>query len=93
MSDIEKRFSNIWMAMAMNDSMPLTERQKNAVWEYPLSDTYINLWDNIKKTKPPADLDEAAQRVKNTTESGTSDFNTLYPFIVEIQKFYFIVLW
>lgn len=70
MANIEKRFSDIWMAMSMNDSLPLSERRKIAVWEYPLSDTYIKLWDNIKKTKAPLDLDEAAQRVKNTTESG-----------------------
>lgn len=89
MAYIEKRFSNIWMSMAMNDSMPLTERKKNVVWEYPLSDTYIKLWDSIQKTKVPVDLDDAAQRVKNTTETGNS-YSNIFLQINSIILFLFL---
>lgn len=50
-----------------NDSL---ERSKLVVWEYPLANKYTRIWQHIQETpNRPRTLDEAVQRVRNSTAS------------------------
>lgn len=70
MAAIEARFYQRWQQMAMNDSMTSLERSKLVVWEYPLANKYTRIWQHIQETpNRPRTLDEAVQRVRNSTAS------------------------
>lgn len=76
MAAIEKRFYDMWLKMTLNESLTPMERLKYAVWEYPLGDTYTKLWRTIKNVEAVHTLDEAVNRVRNSTF--TSGINALF---------------
>lgn len=67
MSQIEGRFYEIWKDMSLNDSLTPVERSKLAVWDYPVSDKYTKMWQAMQEAGLPNSLDEAVQRVRNST--------------------------
>nr|QGW50660.1 ionotropic receptor 18 [Propsilocerus akamusi] len=69
MADIERRFYEIWKDMSLNDSLTPVERSKLAVWDYPVSDKYTKMWQAMKEAGLPNTLDEAVERVRNSTPS------------------------
>ncbi|VDM74436.1 unnamed protein product [Strongylus vulgaris] len=44
MAEIEERFYNIWKEMSLNETMSPRERARLAVWDYPVSDKFTNMW-------------------------------------------------
>ncbi|RCN39163.1 hypothetical protein ANCCAN_14919 [Ancylostoma caninum] len=44
MAEIEERFYNIWKEMSLNESMSPRDRARLAVWDYPVSDKFTNMW-------------------------------------------------
>ncbi|XP_046623427.1 ionotropic receptor 25a [Neodiprion virginianus] len=69
MSDIEKRFYEIWKDMSLNDSLSDVERSKLAVWDYPVSDRYTKMYQAMKEAGFPANMSEALDRVRNSKSS------------------------
>ncbi|KHJ95646.1 hypothetical protein OESDEN_04406 [Oesophagostomum dentatum] len=69
MAEIEERFYNIWKEMSLNESMSPKDRARLAVWEYPVSDKYTNMWRYMQESKLPNNMEEAVQRVL-TSEDG-----------------------
>ncbi|KAL0269510.1 UNVERIFIED_CONTAM: hypothetical protein PYX00_007214 [Menopon gallinae] len=69
MADIESRFYQIWKDMSLNDSLSDVERAKLAVWDYPVSDKYTKMWQAMKEARLPHTLEEALERVRNSTSS------------------------
>ncbi|XP_074641312.1 ionotropic receptor 25a-like [Tubulanus polymorphus] len=65
MADIEAKFYGIWKEMSLNDSMSDQERAKLAVWDYPVSDKFTNMWTAMELSKFPKNQEEAIRRVKN----------------------------
>ncbi|XP_012287489.1 ionotropic receptor 25a [Orussus abietinus] len=64
MADIEARFYEIWKDMSLNDSLSDVERAKLAVWDYPVSDKYTKMFQSMKDSGFPKDLDSALERVR-----------------------------
>lgn len=57
--------------MSLNDSLPDVERAKLAVWDYPVSDKYTKMFQTMKDTVFPKDMDEALARVNG---NGPTEF-------------------
>jgi ionotropic glutamate receptor len=55
--------------MSPNDSLSEVERAKLAVWDYPVSDKYMKMWQAMKEVKLPNTLEEAIERVKSSKSS------------------------
>ncbi|KAI6235050.1 hypothetical protein M3Y95_00010300 [Aphelenchoides besseyi] len=66
MAEIEEQFYNIWKQMSLNESMSTMERAKLAVWDYPVSDKYTNIWRFMQESKLPATAEDAINRVLNS---------------------------
>lgn len=69
MSEIEGRFYEIWKEMSLNNSLTPLERSKLAVWEYPVSDKYTKIWQAMQEAGLPNNLEEAVERIRNSTNS------------------------
>ncbi|CAD5221957.1 unnamed protein product [Bursaphelenchus xylophilus] len=69
MAEIEEQFYDIWKKMSLNESMSEMDRAKLAVWDYPVSDKYTNMWRFMVESRLPETAEEAIQRVL-TSESG-----------------------
>lgn len=54
--------------MALNESMSATARSKLAIWEYPVSDKYTNMWRYIQESKMPVNMSEAVERVLHSVD-------------------------
>lgn len=67
MSDIEGRFYEIWKDMSLNDSLNSFERSKLAVWDYPVSDKFTKIWQAMQEAGLPNSLEEAIERVRNSS--------------------------
>ncbi|KAI6238911.1 Protein CBR-GLR-7 [Aphelenchoides fujianensis] len=70
MAEIEEQFYNIWKQMSLNETMTSAERAKLAVWDYPVSDKYTNMWRFMQESVLPANASEAIERVMRRTENG-----------------------
>lgn len=71
MADIEGKFYETWKDMSLNDSLTPVERSKLAVWDYPVSDKYTKMWQAMQEAGLPNSLEEAVERVRNSsTASG-----------------------
>ncbi|XP_014257166.1 ionotropic receptor 25a isoform X2 [Cimex lectularius] len=70
MASIEEKFYEIWKDMSLNDSLNEVERAKLAVWDYPVSDKYTKMWQAMKEAVLPTSLDDAVQRVMDSSSSG-----------------------
>ncbi|XP_018787692.1 PREDICTED: ionotropic receptor 25a [Bactrocera latifrons] len=69
MANIEQRFYEIWKDLSLNDSLTPLERSKLAVWDYPVSDKYTKMWQAMQEAQLPATLEEAVERVRNSTSA------------------------
>ncbi|XP_018303765.1 ionotropic receptor 25a isoform X1 [Mycetomoellerius zeteki] len=74
MADIETRFYEIWKDMSLNDSLSDVERAKLAVWDYPVSDKYTKMFQAMKETGFPADIDEALKRIRQEGQYANNEF-------------------
>ena len=59
--------------MSLNDSLDEVERAKLAVWDYPVSDKFTNMWEAMKDSGFPDTFDKAIERIKNPPE-GEEDY-------------------
>ncbi|KAI6220068.1 Protein CBR-GLR-7 [Aphelenchoides fujianensis] len=75
MAEIEEQFYNIWKQMSLNETMTSAERAKLAVWDYPVSDKYTNMWRFMQESVLPANASEAIERVMRRTENGRDNSN------------------
>ena len=50
--------------MTLENNITEYERAKLAVWDYPVSDKYTKIWQNINKGRMPASLEEARVMVQ-----------------------------
>lgn len=64
MANIEEQFFAAWKRMAVDEPTTLAERIKFTVFEYPIGDRYVKIWNAIKQTGMPKDLDEGVARVR-----------------------------
>ena len=55
----------IWKAMSLNDSLDQVERAKLAVWDYPVSDKFTNMWEAMEDSGFPETFEDAIERIKN----------------------------
>ncbi len=51
--------------MSLNDSLDQVERAKLAVWDYPVSDKFTNMWASMMDSGFPLNFTEAKDRIKN----------------------------
>lgn len=63
MAEIEERFYNIWKEMSLSESMSEKDRARLAIWDYPLSDKFTNMWRYMQESKLPVNMEEAIERV------------------------------
>ncbi|GMT36064.1 hypothetical protein PFISCL1PPCAC_27361, partial [Pristionchus fissidentatus] len=68
MAEIEEQFYNIWKDMSLNESMTARERSRLAVWDYPVSDKFTNMWRYMQESGLPESLDDAINRVLTSTD-------------------------
>ena len=54
--------------MSLNDSLDQVERAKLAVWDYPVSDKFTNMWAAMDQSKFPANFEEAKARILSDEE-------------------------
>ena len=50
--------------MSLNDSLDQVERAKLAVWDYPVSDKFTNMWAAMEESGFPGSRVEAINRIK-----------------------------
>lgn len=55
--------------MSLNESLSDVERAQLAVWDYPVSDKYTKMWQAMKEAGLPNSLEEAVERVLNSSSS------------------------
>lgn len=67
MAYIEEVFYNIWKDMSLNDSMSEEEQAKLAVWDYPISDKYTKMWNQIQQVGMPTSVDIGVNRVRSSS--------------------------
>lgn len=67
MSEVEDRINEIWKTIAMNLSLTVSERSKYAVWNDPIGDKYKKLWRVIQEAGMPNTMNEAVDRVRQST--------------------------
>ncbi|KRZ77535.1 Glutamate receptor ionotropic, kainate 3 [Trichinella papuae] len=63
MAEIEQRFYDTWKTMSLNESMNALERIHLAVWDYPVSDHFTNMWRYMQETGLPNNLEEGIEWV------------------------------
>ncbi|KFD58309.1 hypothetical protein M513_00535, partial [Trichuris suis] len=63
MVEVEYKFYDAWKDMGLNASTPPLERAKLAVWDYPVSDQFTNMWQYMQETGLPNTLEEGLERV------------------------------
>ena len=51
--------------MSLNDSLDQVERAKLAVWDYPVSDKFTNMWASMDDSGFPDNFTQAIDRIKN----------------------------
>uniref|UniRef100_A0A914KHR4 Uncharacterized protein n=1 Tax=Meloidogyne incognita TaxID=6306 RepID=A0A914KHR4_MELIC len=66
MAEIEEQFYNIWKQMSLNESLDSRDRSKLAVWDYPVSDKFTNMWRFMQESRLPQTVDDAIYRVLNS---------------------------
>nr|CAD2202896.1 unnamed protein product [Meloidogyne enterolobii] len=66
MAEIEEQFYNIWKQMSLNESLDSRDRSKLAVWDYPVSDKFTNMWRFMQESRLPQTVDDAIDRVLNS---------------------------
>lgn len=54
--------------MSLNESMSAQDRARLAVWDYPVSDKFTNMWRYMQQSKPPKTNEEAIERVLNSKD-------------------------
>lgn len=54
--------------MSLNESMSPRDRAKLAVWDYPVSDKFTNMWRYMQESKLPVNMDTAVDRVLNSVD-------------------------
>uniref|UniRef100_A0A1I7TCM6 PBPe domain-containing protein n=1 Tax=Caenorhabditis tropicalis TaxID=1561998 RepID=A0A1I7TCM6_9PELO len=59
---------SMWKEMSLNESMSPRDRAKLAVWDYPVSDKFTNMWRYMQESKLPPDMDAAVDRVLNSVD-------------------------
>uniref|UniRef100_A0A5S6QRI5 Glutamate receptor n=1 Tax=Trichuris muris TaxID=70415 RepID=A0A5S6QRI5_TRIMR len=77
MVEVEYRFYDAWKDMGLNASTPPLERAKLAVWDYPVSDQFTNMWQYMQETGLPNTLEEGLKRVLDS--SSTEKFALIGP--------------
>lgn len=55
--------------MSLNESMSPQERAKLAVWDYPVSDKFTNMYRYMQEAGFPNTTEEAIARVKTSKEN------------------------
>ncbi|CAB3400516.1 unnamed protein product [Caenorhabditis bovis] len=66
MAEIEETFYNLWKEMSLNESMSPRDRARLAVWDYPVSDKFTNMWRYMQQLKLPENMEAAIERVLNS---------------------------
>ncbi len=54
--------------MSLNESMNARDRAKLAVWDYPVSDKFTNMWRYMQESKLPENMSDAVNRVLTSTD-------------------------
>lgn len=54
--------------MSLNDSLDQVERAKLAVWDYPVSDKFTNMWAAMDDSGFPVNFTEAIDRIKDSPD-------------------------
>ncbi|XP_074095808.1 ionotropic receptor 25a [Cotesia typhae] len=78
MAAIEHKFYQIWKDMSLNDSLSEIERAKLAVWDYPVSDKYTKMFNQMIVAGFPKTKEEAINRVRKQVDEYN---NTEFAFI------------
>ena len=60
--------------MSLNDSLDQVERAKLAVWDYPVSDKFTNMWVAMTDSGFPKTFHEALARVKKENTDDEEEF-------------------
>ncbi|CAD6185138.1 unnamed protein product [Caenorhabditis auriculariae] len=68
MAEIEETFYKIWKEMSLNESMSPRDRARLAVWDYPVSDKFTNMWRYMQESKLPPNMDAAIERVLTSVD-------------------------
>ena len=75
--------------MSLNDSLDQIERAKLAVWDYPVSDKFTNMWVSMKESGFPETFPEAVKRIKKEDERYQDDeFAFIGKHLCEIKYMY-----
>ena len=72
--------------MSLNDSLSPVERAQLAVWDYPVSDKFTNMWTTMQETGLPRDFDQAIQRIKNPSANNESGFAFIGKIILTLTE-------
>lgn len=65
--------------MSLNDSLDKVERAKLAVWDYPVSDKFTNMWMAMNDSGFPQTFEDALARVKTKSEKEEFAFIGMLP--------------
>ena len=60
--------------MSLNDSLDQIERAKLAVWDYPVSDKFTNMWASMEASGFPETFEAALDRIRDGGEEDGEEF-------------------
>ena len=60
--------------MSLNDSLDQIERAKLAVWDYPVSDKFTNMWASMEASGFPETFKAALERIDKGGEEDGEEF-------------------
>ena len=63
--------ARVWKDLSLEDSSSKYEREKLAVWDYPVTDKYTRIWDGMKEATLPQTFEEALERVRHSPSQST----------------------
>jgi ionotropic glutamate receptor len=81
-----KQLHSLWKEMSLNDSMDAKERAKLAVWDYPVSDKFTNMWRSMTDSELPETTEKGIQRVLNASDDPETGFAFIGMIAYPIQK-------
>lgn len=66
MSYIEHKFYQIWKNMSLNEQVDRETQAQFTVWDYPISDKYTKMLDQMYQAKMPKSYEEGVRRTKES---------------------------
>ena len=71
--------------MSLNDSLSVYERAQLAVWDYPVSDKYTRIYQEMINGGMPLSMEEALEKMEEGEQDGGKKFALIGEMIIKLS--------